>query len=148
MEMSSASGMVSIVAMLGIPFTIVGGTLSDKLGSRRWFSIVLIVITAISFGIIPLIPTDKMIFAVIAIGVFSPMVMPPIVTAVTEVLENERMAGLAMGLLSTGQNLGFVLGSAGFGAMVQASSWNVAFYTLIPVTILSGIFMMFNKKVR
>ncbi|MBV7276410.1 MFS transporter [Clostridium sp. PL3] len=148
MSMTKASSMVSVVTLLGIPFGIVGGILSDKIGSRRWFSIILMVITAILFGTIPLVPTDKIIFSAIGLGIVPGMVLPPIFAAVTEVLDDQKMAGIAMGLLSTGQNVGMALGAAGFGAIVQASNWSTAFFTLVPITILGAIFMMVNKRVR
>ncbi|WP_411679104.1 MFS transporter [Clostridium thailandense] len=148
MNITSASAIVGISTIVGIPCGMIGGILSDKIGSRRLFWVILTMINAIVFGIIPLVPTNKIVFVIICIGLFSGTGIPAIFAAVTEVLDDLRMAGLAMGLLSSGQNLGFTIGAAGFGIMVQSIGWNTAFYTLIPITILSGIFMIFNKRVR
>ena len=61
---------------------------------------------------------------------------------------NTILSGTALGILTTGQNLGFTLGPALFGFIVQQSGYHSAFYYMMPLTVLGGILLILNKKVK
>jgi MFS family permease len=56
-----------------------------------------------------------------------------------EIMGKPELAGIGLGAVGTGQNLGMFLGPVIFGALVESSGWAVAGYWMIPVLALGFI---------
>ena len=66
---------------------------------------------------------------------------------VPEVMGRPQLTGIGMAVLIMGQNLGMFVGPTTFGSLVEATSWLVAGYLLIPITVV-GIIAGGLVKVR
>ena len=75
-----------------------------------------------------------LVFTVGLAGGFTPA---GVFSAGSEVVREEELRGMAMGVIQIGQNVGLLLGPLAFGSIVQFfGGWQMAFWALVPVTAL------------
>jgi MFS family permease len=80
---------------------------------------------------LPLVITIGLVGGFIPTGVFS---------AGSEVVGDERLAGMAMAVIMVGQNAGMLLGPLVFGWAIEATGgWQIPFWTLVPVCGVGAI---------
>lgn len=148
MELSKASSLVSICCLSGTASSLVAGLLSDKLNSRRVFGGLALIASAVLFYSITVLPLGAYPVFIVILGMIPPILPVCTYAAYGEIIENPSQSGTALGILTTGQNLGFTLGPALFGFIVQQSGYHSAFYYTMPLTVLGGILLILNKKVK
>lgn len=148
MELSKASSLVSICCLSGTASSLFAGLLSDKLNSRRVFGGLALIASAALFYSITVLPLGAYPVFIVILGMIPPILPVCTYAAYGEIIENPSQSGTALGILTTGQNLGFTLGPVLFGFIVQQSGYHSAFYYTMPLTVLGGILLILNKKVK
>ncbi len=127
-ELAAASRVASLVLVGAGIGSLLGGVVSDRIGSRRKaYTVPFVVLAALwllPFNVGPaLLP-----LVLLAIGIASGAIPTSLFSSVPEAMRDPRLAGTGMGALMFGQNLGFVLGPLVFGALVTATAWTTAAY--------------------
>lgn len=148
MEMSAASSLVSICCLVGTASSLLAGIVSDKLRSRRMLGGIALIVSGGLFALIPFVPTSLFILIIFIIGAIPPFLPVCVFAATSEVIDDSAQSGMAMGMVSLGQNIGFVIGPVIFGALTQQFSWHTAIFFTVPLSIFGGIIMLVNRKVR
>jgi MFS family permease len=130
-------GLVNLAGMFSAP---VGGVISDRLGSRRAvylagfaaMTVILPLMGTVSLSLLPL--------WVFIQGVFGGMIPTNIFAAGVEAAGDERLGGMAMGVIQLGQNAGMLAGPLLFGALAgSAGGWPLAFASLGALSLLGGV---------
>lgn len=148
MTMADASSLVSICCFVATIFSLIAGIVSDKLGSRRVFGGICLIVCGALIAFIPFVPTSVYIVLIILLGIIPPVLAVCVYAAVPEVTDNPSHNGMAMGLISMSQNIGLFIGPVLFGAVTQALGRDAAFFILIPFSVIGGLIMLLNRKVR
>ena len=138
--LAGAAFLASLVILINIFSCPAAGWLSDRLGTRRW----LFSAGMVSFGIPMLLiaPSGQGAFIGIAVvmGVMTGPVAGTIFAAGVEAVGDERLGGMAMGVMQVGQNAGMLLGPMVFGAIVQETgSWAMAFAVSGCVSLIGAL---------
>lgn len=119
LDTATATRITGLIGLIGLVTLILAGAISDKLQSRKWLTVVLMIISG---GICALIPSSfSPVLVIVLIGIFANMVPPLVFTAASEVVEDPRTIGLAMGMVTSGQSIGLFLSSVLFGMFVDSS---------------------------
>ncbi len=125
-------GLVNLAGMFSAP---AGGIVSDRIGSRRVvymvgflaLTIILPLMGAMSLAILPL--------WILLQGTFGGIIPTNIFAAGVEAAGDERLGGMAMGVIQLGQNAGMLVGPIVFGMLAEsAGGWPVAFGSLAIMT--------------
>jgi MFS family permease len=115
------------------------GILSDRLGSRKIPYLVGVSMSAIAAPLVALFTGGALVVVLCLQGLMVGLVAPNIFSAAVEVVGDEHLGGLAMGVVMIGQNAGQLLGPAVFGLLVEgAGGWPLAFGSL-PLVCLLGV---------
>lgn len=138
-DLAGASLVTSIKMIVVITAAPVIGWLIDRIGSPRkitlWSFIAIAVFMALPFSISGwMIPASMVL-----LGILAGAVPTCIFTAIPEIVGWEAPAGLGMGVILIGQNLGQLLGPMVFGQLVELYGWMPAALSTIPL-ILAGFF--------
>jgi MFS family permease len=130
-------GLVNLSGMFAGP---AGGAISDRIGSRR--SVYLFGFAMLTF-ILPLmgaVPLAVLPLWVLMQGTFGGFIPTNIFAAGVEAAGDERLGGMAMGVIQLGQNAGMLAGPLIFGALAEsAGGWPVAFASLAVLCALGGV---------
>lgn len=148
MALEKASSLVSICCLAGTAASLFAGIISDKLQSRRLFGGLALIASALLYYLITVVPLGTYPVFIVILGMIPPILPVCVYAAAGEILKTPSQSGTALGILTTGQNLGFTVGPALFGLIVQNSSYHSAFYYTIPLTILGGSLLLLNKRVK
>ena len=82
----------------------------------------------------------------IALGFMSGPVPVGIFSAGTEAVKDQRLGGMAMGVILLGQSIGMLLGPLVFGMIVASpGGWQAAFWSLAPVSALGAAVTLITK---
>jgi MFS family permease len=140
MSLSQAALLASVMSMVTIFSCPAGGVLSDRIGSRKRPYMLGLALMAITLPWIAVIGPGALIVLVIAQGLVGGLVPTNIFSAGVEVVGDERLGGLAMGVIMVGQNAGMLVGPIVFGALVEsASGWPLAFGSLAVMCLLGAL---------
>lgn len=138
-SMASASFVTSLTMIVVLFSAPIGGWLSDKIGSRKVMFTWPLVFTGIMM-LFPFTVTGALIPTwTILMGVLAGVIPTATFAAAPEIMGKPELAGIGLGAVGTGQNLGMFLGPVIFGALVEGSGWAVAGYWMIPVLALGFI---------
>lgn len=148
LDIAYASSLVSLNCLAGTVFSLFAGIISDKLGSRRVLGGMSLIVSGALFLLIPVTKLSLFLPLIIILGIIPPIFPVCAYAAATEVIDDPSESSMAIGLLSMGQNIGFTLGPALFGAVVQGISWNTALFLTMPVAVIGGLLTLFNKRVK
>lgn len=77
--------------------------------------------------------------SIILMGCITSAIPAVVFSATPEVMNNPRLVGMGMAVLTLGQNLGMVAGPAVFGLLAEQVSWTTASLSLMPVLLLGFI---------
>lgn len=146
MEMGTATQLSGLIGLIGLFTLVLAGTLSDKLKSRKWLTVVLMIISGLVYASIPNFPAS-IVIAIVLVGIFPNMVPPVIFTGASEVVDDPRTMGLAMGILTTGQFIGLFMSTLLFGMFVDTLGWTQAYYFAAAVSIFGGLLMIGVRKI-
>lgn len=132
------------VVLLSAPLA---GWLSDRIGSRRLvFSIPFLAIAVLM--LLPFRLIGWQIYALMALlGLVAGAIPTATFAAAPELMKKPQWAGIGMGVIMLGQNLGTLIGPVMFGSLVRDLNWVLAGYALVPVCLL-GFATAWLVKVR
>jgi MFS family permease len=137
--LSQAAMLISVGSILSIFTGPLGGVISDRIGSRKIVFITAMVIMAVIMPFASIMPSNLFIFQVLAQSLVGGMVPANIISAAVETSGDERLGGLAMGVIMLGQSAGMLLGPMVFGVLVESpGGWPLA-YASLTVMCLLGI---------
>ncbi|MGB9868080.1 MAG: MFS transporter [Bacillota bacterium] len=128
----------SIVPLLSIPFSVYGGLLSDRIGSRRRILIVLLPVSAVCFFLISLPQNAWLILGLVLYGVTGKLVVDPLIVAyMADAVPKSRYA-TAFGVLNFASALGTVASPAITGRMADLfGNFTAAFYLAMALQVLA-----------
>ncbi len=140
LPLAQAAPLASLGSVTAIVAAPLAGLWSDRLGSRKWPYLVGFVLTACVLPL-PLFVTGGALVALILVqGVFSSLIPTNIFSAAVEAVGDERLGGLAMGVIMVGQNAGQLAGPIVFGALAEsAGGWPLAFGSLAGMCLLAAL---------
>jgi len=148
MSLSQAALLSSVVSMVSTISHPAGGILSDRIGSRQRPYMIRLALMAIVMPLIAVMGSGAFIVLVIVQGLVGGLVPTNIFSAGVEVVGDERLGGLAMGVIMVGQNAGMLVGPVIFGALAEsAGGWPLAFGSLAVMCFL-GAFAGWLAKAR
>jgi DHA1 family inner membrane transport protein len=120
-------------AMILAPFA---GLWSDRIGSRKIPYLVGLVLAGIGAPLAAVFTGNTLFGLIVFEGMIAGLVPTNIFSAAVEVVGDERLGGLAMGVIMVGQNGGQLLGPVIFGALVESAwGWPLAFGGLALVAL-------------
>ena len=128
------ASLVTIAAIISAPLA---GIFSDRIGSRKIPYELGLALNAILLPLGAVFHGSPLIVLITVQGLAVGVVPPNIFAAATEVVGDERLGGLAMGVIMVGQNAGMLAGPIVFGALVEsAGGWPLAFGSLALICLL------------
>jgi MFS family permease len=140
MSLAQAALLASVVSMVSIVSCPTGGILSDKIGSRKRPYVLGLVLMAAIMPLIAVMGSSALIVLVITQGLIGGLVPTNIFSAGVEIVGDERLGGLAMGIIMVGQNAGMLVGPLVFGALIgSAGGWPLAFGSLAVMCLLGAL---------
>lgn len=148
MALADAASLVSICCLMGTVSSLIAGSLSDRTGSRRVLGAASMAIGAVLFAAIPFVPTGWFLPFVVVLGMIPPVLPVCVFAAASEALDSPEQGGMAMGIVTLGQNIGMAVGPLLFGAVTEAFGWNASLLMTVPIALGSGMVMLMNRKVR
>ncbi len=129
-------GLMSVFSILSCPMA---GWVSDKTDSRKLICIVPMIAMTLMLPLSFYVSKKLILPLFIGLGLLSGPVPVGVVAATTEIIDDERLSGMAMGLVLVGLNIGMVLGPLVFGLIVASSGgWGAAFWSLAPVSAMGA----------
>jgi MFS family permease len=135
-----ASFLVSLVLLVNIFSCPAAGWLSDRLRTRR--KLFTAGMALFGLPLLVIVPLSQGAFAAIAVamGVLTGPVAGTIFASSVETVGDERLGGMAMGVMQVGQNAGMLLGPMVFGGIVQTTgSWTLAFAISGGVSVIGAV---------
>jgi len=146
MSLPQASFLVSLIMLIKFFSHPFAGWISDKVGSRKLICVVPMLLLIPLFPLTFSIREEYFFILIFAFGIIGGCVPTGIYSAGSEVLGDERLGGMAMGILQTGQNAGILLGPLMFGWVVEfLGGWQTAFWVLAPISAIGGIAAWITK---
>ena len=147
MDAATASSIVSIAPLVGIPVGIVVGMISDKMGSRKKPLGVLMLASAVTYALMPTWPTGVFIVLVVLFGIAVMGIVGLCFSAVAELVPSAQ-GDMAVALLNTFQWVGIFLSSSLVGLLIEAVGWDMAFYLMVPLTVVGAVCTFVTPKLR
>ena len=140
MPLAQAALLSSVVSMVTIFSCPAGGLLSDRIGSRKRPFVLGLVLMALFMPLVAVMGTNALVVLIIVQGLVGGLVPTNIFSAGVEVVGDERLGGLAMGVIMVGQNAGMLVGPVIFGALAEsAGGWPLAFGSLAVMCLLGAV---------
>ena len=147
MDAAAASSIVSIAPLVGIPVGIVAGMVSDKMGSRKKPIGVLMLASAVTYALMPTWPTGVFIVLVVLFGIAVMGIVGLCFSSVAELVPPAQ-GDMAVALLNTFQWVGIFLSSSLVGLLIEAVGWDMAFYLMVPLTVVGAVCTFVTPKLR
>ena len=148
-ELPFAALIVSINAVVGIPFGPLGGKISDKLGSRKLVLWVSALVLAFAYTL-PIFIRDfrLLVINMVIIGIFAALPNGPINALPVDIV-GTSLAGTGIGVIYFGANIGSVWAPILFGALRDATmAWDYSFYQLGIMGLIALISAILIKEKR
>lgn len=134
-----ASFIISLMTILGIVLSPIAGWVSDKIGSRRPICVIPMFLLMLLFPITMHIQGILLYPFYIAIGIITGFIPTGVFSSGAEALSDQRLSGMVMAIILTGQYAGMLLGPFLFGATMGSSAgWSTAFWMLAPVCAIGA----------
>lgn len=147
MDVAVASSIISIAPLVGIPVGIVAGMVSDKWGSRKKPLGILMLLSAVTYALIPVWPSDLYVVFVVLLGIAVMGQVGLAFSSVAELVPANR-GDMGTAFLNTFQWVGIFLSSALVGAAIEAVGWDMTFFMLAPLTVVGALCAFFAPKLR
>lgn len=147
LDSATASSIVSIAPLVGIPVGIVTGMISDKMGSRKKPLGVLMLASAVTYALMPIWPTDLYIVLVVLFGIAVMGIVGLSFSAVAELVPPTR-GDMGTAFLNTFQWVGIFLSGSLVGVLIEQFNWDMTFWILVPVTVVGAICTFVTPKLR
>ena len=144
-SLAEASMVTSLKMVMVILTAPLAGWLSDRVGSSKRILLVSLAVLAV-YVLFPFsVGGGLAMAAMIVLGIIAGAIPTATFSAVPEAMGNLHSAGIGMGVIMMGQNLGQLLGPLVFGTLVESAGWAVAGYWMLPVLIIAIAAAWFTK---
>ena len=142
-QSSALASLARVTAIFAAPLA---GGLSDRIGSRKIPYMLGFILSSLSLPLVLLVTGNALIGLILVQGVVTSLAPANIFSAAVETAGDERLGGLAMGVIMVGQNAGFLVGPLLFGLLVETrGGWSLAFSGLAVVGLLAALAGSFTK---
>lgn len=137
-------GYFSLVAVIA---AIIVGALLNKIRNRKMFGAIALAL----YGVICVwgmnMGNPMFLLPFVIIYPFVDVSFPCVLWTMTaQTVKKPELAGVALGVVSIGFNLGILLGPPIIGAVVDAAGWTVASWVMLVVCVVAGALLMFVKQ--
>lgn len=127
---------IDIYAFMIAGFLVTAGTLGDRIGRRK-----LLLIGAVAFGVASVAAAyanspEMLIAARALLGVAGATLMPSTLALISNMFQDPKQRGTAIGIWAAGFSVGIALGPVVGGAMLEAFWWGSVFLLAVPVMAL------------
>lgn len=146
--LARAASLVSLISLINIPFSFSSGILSDKLHSRKGVIFVAMLVCGLSYFCIPGSTGILLLLLLTLVGMFTITVPTVTFTTATEIFPDTGSGGIAVSLLTAGQNLGMFLGPALMGLLVEQYGWAMAFRSMSFLAIVGVGILCFYRPAQ
>lgn len=147
MSDTAAASLTSLASLIGIPVGILGGTLADKWGSRKKPLALTMVLFAILIAALPVFSAQTAVVALVIYGIVAMAEAGLCMTAIAEVVPPDQVS-TATAVVNTAQWTGAFLGATLFGAVLDATGWNVSFYIMAAIAVAGTAAILMAKKLK
>ena len=147
LDSATASSIISIAPLVGIPVGIIAGMISDKWGSRKKPLAILMVLAAITYALMPIWPTDSYAVLIVLFGIAVMGQVGLSFSAVAELVPANR-GDMGTAFLNTFQWIGIFLSSSLVGILIEQFGWSMSFWILVPLTVVGAILIFVTPKLR
>lgn len=148
LELSYAASICGYHGLAGCVGAVISGIIMDKLHTKKVFGIVVMIIAAVLFLIVPTVPAKAAALQVIVVG-FVVNLFPPIVFAsMPEVCDNPVDIPISIGVANTLQNFGSLIAGIIVGAIIDSIGWDGIFIYAAVMAVCSAVCFMMVKKIR
>lgn len=147
LDSATASSIISIAPLVGIPVGIITGMISDKWGSRKKPLAILMVLAAITYALMPIWPTESYAILIVLFGIAVMGQVGLSFSAVAELVPPER-GDMGTAFLNTFQWVGIFLSSTLVGILIEQFGWSMSFWILVPLTVVGAVLVFITPKLR
>jgi MFS family permease len=147
MDPATAGSIVSLAPLVGIPFGIITGIISDKIGSRKWPLGILMIASGVAYALMPTFPVAAFFALITFFGMVAMGIVGLCFSAVAELVESHH-DGVAVGMLNTFQWVGIFLSGSLVGLFIEWFGWSVMFYILVLLSVLGAVCAFLTPKLR
>ena len=145
-EPETASFYASLISLAVIPSTIIAGWVLDHFKSRHLILTVAMLISGLLFvASFQLGSVNAIVPYMIALGLVGGFIPTATFTLAPETMPDPRFAGLALGIVSVGQNLGLFFGPPILGSSIAGGNWSAG---IIPLLISLAIGVVASVVLR
>lgn len=145
-DIGKANNYVAFIYMLEIPFVIIIGWILDKVKDRKRFGLILaalyVVILFISFRMHS--PRFILAFAIIY-PILEGSICTVFWTLTPQTVKKPQLAGIALGILVMGMNVGMVIGPPLTGAVIETYGWAAGTIPISLAALLAFVCMAMAK---
>ena len=125
----------AFTSMISAPLA---GIFSDRIGSRKIPYLLGLVLSGVALPLAGFVTGNALIAVIGFQGLAAGLVPPNMYSAAVEAVGDERLGGLAMGVMMVGQNAGMLLGPVVFGALAESAwGWPAAFGSLALIFVVA-----------
>ena len=147
MDAATASSIISIAPLVGIPVGILAGMISDKWGSRKKPLGLLMILAAVTYALMPIWPSDLYVALIVLFGIAVMGQVGLTFSSVAELVPPNR-GDMGAALLNTFQWIGIFLSSSLVGVCIEGFGWDMTFWLLVPLTVIGAICAFATPKLR
>lgn len=145
MTEAAAGSLVSVCALVGAICSLLGGWLSDVLGTRKWIFVFCFAWMAVSRVLIALLPAGMALNICIWLQGIPSITMGLFYTAGSDVIEKENYA-MCCSVLNTGTKVGSFFGATIFGIVAASAFGYVGAYMVFAVVSIVPMLCMVTLK--
>jgi MFS family permease len=137
-DLVTASFYASLMSLAVIPTTIVAGRILDRFKQRRHLILTTALLISSLFFVasFQLGSASAIVPYMIALGLVGGFIPTATFTLAPETMPDPRFAGLALGIVSVGQNLGMFFGPPIVGAAIAGGNWTAGIMPLVVALVI------------
>ena len=147
MSEGDANMWVGYFSLGGVIAAIIVGALLNKIRNRKLFGAIALAL----FGVVSVwgmnMGNPMFLLPFVIIYPFVDASFPCVLWTMTaQTVKKPELAGVALGVVSIGFNLGILLGPPIVGAVVDAAGWTIASWVIFAVCVAAAVLLMFVKQ--
>ncbi len=147
MSEGDANMWVGYFSLGGVIAAVIVGALLNKIRNRKMFGAIALAL----FGVVSVwgmnMGTPLFLLPFVIIYPFVDASFPCVLWTMTaQTVKKPELAGVALGVVSIGFNVGILLGPPVIGAVVDAAGWTVASWVILAVCVAAAALLMFVKQ--
>ena len=147
MSEGDANMWVGYFSLGGVVAAVIVGALLNKIRNRKMFGAIALAL----FGVVSVwgmnMGNPMFLLPFVIIYPFVDASFPCVLWTMTaQTVKKPELAGVALGVVSIGFNLGILLGPPVIGAVVDAAGWTIASWVIFGVCVAAAALLMFVKQ--